>query len=66
MKNLVRDHAEFMAVWTALQQLIDNRDDSDTPDPREVALVEGAERVRDRMQALLDRVQYLTRVEAVQ
>lgn len=53
MRDLVRDHEEFMAVWTALQQFIDNRDDSDLPDEREVAQVSAAERVRDRMERLL-------------
>jgi len=53
--NLVRGHEEFMAVWNALQQFIDNRDDSDEPDDREEAQVAAATRVRDRMEALLAR-----------
>lgn len=44
----IRDDEEYMAVWEALDQFIDNQ--ADEPTEKERVKLAAAERVRDRLQ----------------
>lgn len=46
---LVVNETELMALWNALQQLVDNTDEDDLP--RDVKTAEAAQRLIDRIEA---------------